>query len=80
MSPRDAFFASKAQLPLDQSVGHISAEWVCPYPPGIPVLMPGEAIASTTVEYLRQVQQFGGYITGCSDPGLDCVNVVKSKD
>lgn len=80
MSPRDAFFASKARLPLDQSVGHISAEWVCPYPPGIPVLMPGEAIASTTVEYLRQVQQFGGYITGCSDPGLDCVNVVKSKD
>ncbi|MFP4123994.1 aminotransferase class I/II-fold pyridoxal phosphate-dependent enzyme [Coleofasciculus sp.] len=76
MSPRDAFFAPKERLPLDQSVGHISAEWICPYPPGIPVLMPGFAIASATVDYLRQVQHFGGYITGCSDPSLNSVNVV----
>jgi len=77
MSPRDAFFAAKARLPLDQSIGHISAEWVCPYPPGIPILIPGEAIASTTVDYLQEVKQIGGYITGCSDPRLDRVNVVK---
>ncbi|MFW5666335.1 MAG: aminotransferase class I/II-fold pyridoxal phosphate-dependent enzyme [Coleofasciculus sp.] len=76
MSPRDAFFAPKERLPLDQSVGHISAEWICPYPPGIPVLIPGFAIASATVDYLRQVQHFGGYITGCSDPSLNSVNVV----
>ncbi|MEQ9238491.1 aminotransferase class I/II-fold pyridoxal phosphate-dependent enzyme [Coleofasciculus sp. E2-BRE-01] len=80
MPPRDAFFAPKERLTLDQSVGHISAEWICPYPPGIPVLIPGCAIASTTVDYLRQVQHLGGYITGCSDPRLERVNVVKSKD
>jgi len=80
ISPRDAFFAPKERLPLNQSVGHISAEWICPYPPGIPVLIPGFAIASTTVDYLRQVQHLGGYITGCSDPRLNSVNVVKSKD
>jgi len=76
ISPRDAFFAPKERLPLNQSVGHISAEWICPYPPGIPVLIPGFAIASTTVDYLRQVQHLGGYITGCSDPRLNSVNVV----
>lgn len=80
MSPRDAFFAPKKRLTLEQSIGHISSEWICPYPPGIPLLIPGEAIASVTVEYLRWVQHFGGYITGCSDPSLESLNVVKPQD
>ncbi|MGA7936615.1 MAG: aminotransferase class I/II-fold pyridoxal phosphate-dependent enzyme, partial [Kovacikia sp.] len=44
LSPRDAFFAPTEVLPIGQTVNRISAELVCPYPPGIPVLMPGEAI------------------------------------
>ncbi len=41
VSPRDAFFAQKNCLPIEKSVGYISAELLCPYPPGIPVLIPG---------------------------------------
>ena len=42
LSPRDAFFAHKRQIPLKESLGHIAGETISPYPPGIPVLVMGE--------------------------------------
>ncbi len=77
LSPRDAFFASTETLPIDQALDHISAELVCPYPPGIPALMPGECINPAAIEYLQQVLAFGGNITGCSDPSLKTLKVVR---
>ena len=76
LSPRDAFFASTETLPIHQTPGRIVAELVCPYPPGIPALIPGEAINSTTLEFLQQVLTLGGNITGCSDPSLETLKVV----
>lgn len=69
-SPRQAFFAPSHPQPLEACAGWISAEIVCPYPPGIPVLIPGEAIAPEAIAYLQQVIALGGSITGCSDPTL----------
>ncbi|ACK71824.1 Orn/Lys/Arg decarboxylase major region [Gloeothece citriformis PCC 7424] len=77
ISPRDAFFRPTETLDIDQSVGYISAELVCPYPPGIPVLMPGEKITPQAVAYLQQVLSLGAMITGCSDPTLKTLNVVR---
>jgi arginine decarboxylase len=77
MTPREAFFAPVETLPIEESVGSISAELVCPYPPGIPVLMPGEAIEASCLEFLRQILANGGTITGCSDPELNTISVVK---
>jgi arginine decarboxylase len=51
MTPRDAFFARVEQVPVEDAVGRVAAEMVSPYPPGVPVLAPGELIsqeASTT--------------------------------
>jgi arginine/lysine/ornithine decarboxylase len=76
LSPRDAFFASTETLPIDQALDRISAELVCPYPPGIPALMPGECINPAAIEYLQQVLALGGNITGCSDPSLKTLKVV----
>lgn len=76
VTPREAFFAATETLPLQQTRDRISAELVCPYPPGIPVLMPGEVISSEALEYLQQIQAWGGYITGCSDPSLSQLKVV----
>ncbi len=76
LSPRDAFFAATETLTIDQTLDRISAELVCPYPPGIPALMPGELINPAAIEYLQQVLTLGGSITGCSDPTLKTLKVV----
>ncbi|MBV9388804.1 MAG: aminotransferase class I/II-fold pyridoxal phosphate-dependent enzyme [Chroococcidiopsidaceae cyanobacterium CP_BM_ER_R8_30] len=77
ISPRDAFFAETETLPIAKSCDRISAESVCPYPPGIPVLIPGEVITSTALDYLRNIQALGGFISGCADSSLSTLKVVK---
>ncbi|MGB3403417.1 MAG: aminotransferase class I/II-fold pyridoxal phosphate-dependent enzyme [Microcoleaceae cyanobacterium] len=74
--PRIAFFAPVKVRSLWQSVGYISAEQICPYPPGIPVLIPGETITIEQVEFLQTVLKQGATLTGCSDPTLKNINVV----
>lgn len=78
LSPRDAFFAQKDILPVEKCIGQISGEMICPYPPGIPVLMPGEIITNQHLEILEQVLALGGIITGYSDPNLKTIKVCKS--
>ncbi|NES67294.1 MAG: arginine decarboxylase, partial [Okeania sp. SIO2D1] len=77
LSPRDAFFAQKDYLPIEKSLGCISAELICPYPPGIPVLMPGEIITQQHLKRLEQVRALGGIITGSSDPTLKIIKVCR---
>ncbi|MBH8575912.1 aminotransferase class I/II-fold pyridoxal phosphate-dependent enzyme [Nostocaceae cyanobacterium CENA369] len=78
LSPREAFFAASETLSLEYTSDRICAEIVCPYPPGIPVLMPGELITKTALEYLRQIQAMGGFISGCVDPSFKTLKVVKN--
>ncbi len=76
ISPRDAFFAQTETLPRALSCDRISAELVCPYPPGIPVLIPGEVITRTALDYLEQIQIMGGFISGCTDASLSTIKVM----
>ncbi|OYE04841.1 aminotransferase class I/II-fold pyridoxal phosphate-dependent enzyme [Nostoc sp. 'Peltigera membranacea cyanobiont' 232] len=76
-SPREAFFAVSETLPLAQTSDRICAEIVCPYPPGIPVLMPGEVITNPVLNYLQQIQAMGGFISGCNDTSFQTLKVVK---
>ncbi|MBS3028862.1 MAG: aminotransferase class I/II-fold pyridoxal phosphate-dependent enzyme [Dolichospermum sp. DET50] len=77
ISPREAFFADSETLPIEKTPERICAEIICPYPPGIPVLMPGELITKTALEYLQEIQKIGGFITGCADETLQTIKVVK---
>lgn len=77
ISPREAFFADSEILPLEKTVNRICAENICPYPPGIPVLMPGELITKPAIEYLQKIQSLGGFISGCVDSTLQTLKVVK---
>jgi arginine/lysine/ornithine decarboxylase len=77
LSPREAFFAPTENLARDKTINRISAELICPYPPGIPVLMPGELITAEAIDYLEQVIASGGTITGCSDPTLQTLKVIE---
>ncbi|BAU11238.1 arginine decarboxylase [Leptolyngbya sp. NIES-3755] len=76
LSPREAFFAASRSIPIGQAIDQISAELICPYPPGIPVLLPGEKITETAIAQLRSVLDAGGFISGCSDPTLSRLKIV----
>ena len=76
MTPREAFFAPSHAVSLDGAVGEVSAELIVPYPPGIPVLAPGEIITSDKVDYLRDGAAHGMYVSGPADPSLATIRVV----
>jgi arginine decarboxylase len=66
--PREAYFARHTLVPLGEAVGRVSADIVTIYPPGIPILIPGEAISGEAAEYLRYLGQRGARIDGVLDP------------
>jgi arginine/lysine/ornithine decarboxylase len=76
LTPRDAFFAPSVALPLADCVGRVSAEIVTPYPPGIPVLGPGEEIAAETVAYLGEASAVRLKVHGPEDLSLRTLRVV----
>ena len=76
ISPREAFLSPTEILPIEKTIDRISAELICPYPPGIPILMPGEKISASSLIFLEQVLAAGGTITGCSDTSLKTLKVV----
>lgn len=75
LTPREAFFAVHELVPVDSSVGRLSSEIVTVYPPGIPLLVPGEVITDEVVTYLKRVSGMGGTVDGLSEEGL--IGVVK---
>jgi len=76
LTPRDAWFAEKEVTSFNQSVGRICGETVTVYPPGVPVLLPGEIIDVEILEYLMQVKKFGGNIV-CDNHSLQTLTVIK---
>ena len=76
MSPRDAFFAKKKVIPWEEAEGCISAEMIAPYPPGIPVIRPGEIFTHEILHYLKQIRSSGGYIHGLSDETMETITVI----
>lgn len=76
MLPRDAFFAETEQVPAAEAVGRIAAEMISPYPPGIPLFVPGERINRAVIDYLRSGLAARMHIVGAADPSLDTIRVV----
>ncbi|MCA0454466.1 MAG: aminotransferase class I/II-fold pyridoxal phosphate-dependent enzyme [Chloroflexi bacterium] len=76
MNPRQANFAASRRMPFSQAVGQICAEQIMPYPPGIPMLLPGERIDADMVDYLRYVKANGVAIVGPEDTSLEYVRVI----
>ena len=76
LSPREAFFAPSVALPLAACAGHVSAEMVTPYPPGIPVLGPGEEVSPQIVAYLEEAAATGLKVHGPEDRCLRSLRVV----
>jgi len=79
ISPREAFFAPHATLRADEAIGRVSAELVAPYPPGIPVLAPGERITREAVEGLREAMADGTQVRYAADRTLETFQVVAGR-
>ena len=77
LTPREAFFAVKEQVPLAEAAGRISAEQVMFYPPGVPLLVPGERISRELLAYLKAQQELGRKVVGPEDTALETLKVVK---
>lgn len=76
LTPRDAFFAQHITAPAADAIGRVSAELVAPYPPGVPLLAPGEMITSAVVDALHDAQTNGTRIAYAADPTLRSYQVV----
>lgn len=78
LSPRDAFYAETETVPLDEAVGRIMAEFIMVYPPGIPIVMPGEILTEENLAYIRENLAVGLPVKGPEDPTIQTVKVIKT--
>ena len=80
VSPQRAFYAPKVRLPLEDTVGRVCSEFVMCYPPGIPILTPGERITQDIIAYILYAKEKGCSMTGPEDPDITCLNVLDLKE
>ena len=77
VSPQDAFYADKESLPIDETEGRVCSEFVMCYPPGIPILAPGERITRQILDYIHYAKAKGCSMTGPEDADILRLNVLK---
>ena len=78
-APQDAFYTEKESLPIAKSCDRICSEFVMCYPPGIPILAPGEQITEEILTYIRYAKKKGCQITGPEDMSIQYLNVMTER-
>jgi len=78
-SPQHSFYAEKESLPIRSTAGHISGEFVMCYPPGIPILAPGERVTEEIIEHILYAREKGCSLQGAADPAVDFLQVIKEQ-
>jgi len=78
-TPQEAFYAPRKSLPLDQSAGEICAEFVMCYPPGIPILAPGERVTSDILDYIHYAKEKNCSLLGTRDPSVNRLQVIQGR-
>ena len=76
-TPKEAFYAAKKSLPIDETVGKTAAEFLMCYPPGIPVLAPGERVTREILDYIHYAKRKGCQITGPEDMTIRRLQVME---
>ena len=80
MAPQEAFYSEKKMLPIEKSEDMVCGEFVMCYPPGIPILAPGELITSEIIHYIVYAKEKGCLMTGTQDMAVEQINVVYERD
>ncbi|NFR88289.1 MULTISPECIES: aminotransferase class I/II-fold pyridoxal phosphate-dependent enzyme [unclassified Clostridium] len=78
LTPQEAFYSSKVSMPINESTGNVCAEFVMCYPPGIPILAPGEKITKEILNYISYAKEKGCFLTGTEDAKIENINVVEA--
>ena len=77
LTPQAAFYAEKVSMKIEESCGRICGEFVMCYPPGIPILAPGELITQEIIDYILYAKEKGCFMTGTEDMLVEYINVVE---
>lgn len=77
MTPQESFYAKKESLPIKETRGRVCSEFVMCYPPGIPILAPGEEITDRIIDYILYAKEKGCSMTGPEDERIERLNVLK---
>ena len=77
LAPQQAFYSEKRAVPLRESEGSVCSEFVMCYPPGIPILAPGELITREILDYIEYAKEKGCSLTGTEDKRIETINIVK---
>jgi lysine decarboxylase len=75
LTPREAFLRERRRVPMRDAIGEVSAEQFCPYPPGVPLLAPGERVTAESIDAIRAASRFCR-VAYCSDPSLETILIV----
>ncbi|RCX23014.1 arginine decarboxylase [Fontibacillus phaseoli] len=78
--PRDAFYTDTEVIPFKESAGRIIAEFIYVYPPGIPILLPGEVISQSNIDYIVDHVEVGLPVKGPEDRYINQVKVIVEAD
>ena len=76
-SPKQSFYADKKSVPLTESAGRVCGEFVMCYPPGIPILAPGELITEEIIEHILFTKEKGCSLQGAADPDVNNIRVLE---
>lgn len=76
LTPRDAFFSKKKFVSFSQSLGKISGEFIIPFPPDIPIIVPGEQINSEILDYLKYLKENKTMTIGLEDKSLEMIQII----
>lgn len=79
MSPQTAFYSQKVSLPLAECTGKVCTEFVMCYPPGIPILAPGEIITQDIIRYVQYAKEKGCVLTGPESVDVTHLNILKGE-
>lgn len=80
LSPQEAFYGEKRSLPLEDCVDCVCGEFVMCYPPGIPILAPGEIVTEDILQYILYAKQKGCLLTGPQSMDVSSLLVLKGGD
>lgn len=76
LTPREAFFAQKKRVPFTSSLGKVSGEFIVPFPPDVPIILPGEKINQEILDYVKYVKKNDSMIVGPQDATLETIEII----
>ena len=79
VSPQKAFYGDKKTVDINESIGYISGEFVMCYPPGIPIIAPGELVTEEILDYIAYSKDRGCFLTGTEDMNIEKINVLEDR-